>query len=310
MDVLVTGGAGFIGSNLCEYLLGIGHKVICIDNFDDYYSPEIKKRNIERCMSNDNFTLCQFDIENKEELKKVFEKADIVVHLAARAGVRASYDNPKAYFNSNVLGTLNILELCREFKTKLIFGSSSSVYGNDNIPFSEKDPAEEQLSFYGTSKRIAERLCEMYSKIYGLNIIILRFFSVYGPRIRPDLAAHIFVKNILEGKKIKMFGNGDSKRDYTYISDIINGIISAMDKDFSFEVINLGDSNPVMLRDFISLIQKVIGKKAIIEKMPEQKGEMKVTYADISKAKKLLDWEPEVDIEEGIKLLVGWYKEK
>ena len=309
MNCLITGGAGFVGSNLSDRLLKLGHNVITVDNLNDYYSPIVKKRNIEHNLKNENFKFYKVDIEDKESLKKIFEnkKIDIIIHLAARAGVRPSFINPELYFNTNVIGTLNVLELCREFKVKLIFGSSSSVYGNDKIPFSEDDFCEEQLSPYGTTKRIAERLCEMYSKLYGIDVVILRFFTVYGPRGRPDMAPYIFVKNILEGKKIKMFGSGDSKRDYTYVGDVIERIVAAMNKGFKFEIINLGDSKPVLLKEFIALIEKVTGKKAIIEQVEEQKGDIKATWADISKAKKLLNYEPKVSVEEGMKRFVAWY---
>lgn len=309
MNCLITGGAGFVGSNLSDCLLELGHNVITIDNLNDYYSPKTKKRNIEHSLKNENFKFYKVNIEDKESLKKIFEnkKIDIIIHLAARAGVRPSFINPEQYFNTNVIGTLNVLELCKEFKVKLIFGSSSSVYGKDKIPFSEDDFCEEQLSPYGTTKRIAERLCEMYSKLYGIDVVILRFFTVYGPRGRPDMAPYIFVKNILEGKKIKMFGSGDSKRDYTYVGDIIDGIVAAMNKGFKFEIINLGDSKPVLLNEFIALIEKITGKKAIIEQVEEQKGDIKATWADISKAKKLLNYEPKVSIEKGMKRFVAWY---
>jgi len=310
MKILVTGGAGFIGSNLCDRLLGLGHKVICIDNLNDYYSPKRKEKNIEHNLNNKNFEFHKTDIEDKDSLKRIFEnnKIDIVVHIAARAGVRPSLENPDIYFKTNVIGTLNVLELCRQFNIKMVFASSSSIYGNNKIPFSENEPAEEQISPYGTTKRIGERLCEMYSNLYNLNIICLRFFTVYGPRGRPDMAPYIFTKNILEGKKIGIFGDGSSQRDYTFIEDITDGIVSAMKKDIKFEIINLGDSKPVLLKDFIALIEKITGRKAIIENLPEQKGDMKATYADISKAKELLGYEPKVSIEEGMKKFIEWYK--
>ena len=309
MQVLVTGGAGFIGSNLSERLLRLNHKVICVDNLNDYYSVKRKEDNIKESLKNNNYKFYKTDIEDKDNLKKIFEnnKIDVVIHLAARAGVRASFENPEVYFKTNVIGTINILELCRYLKIKLIFSSSSSVYGNDKIPFSENDFCEEQLSFYGATKRIAERLCEQYSKIHGMKTICLRFFTVYGPRGRPDMAPYIFTKNILEGKEIKMFGKGDSKRDYTYVEDIVDGIIAAIKLDVNFEIINLGDSKPIVLRDFIEIIEKNTGKKAKIKQVKEQKGDINATLADISKAKKLLGYEPKVNVEEGIKRFVGWY---
>jgi len=308
MNCLITGGAGFIGSNLSDKLLRLGYKVVCVDNLNDYYSPETKKRNIESSLSNKNFRFYKVDIEDKEKLRDIFKGIDIVIHLAARAGVRASFAEPEQYFNTNVIGTMNILELCRENKAKLIFGSSSSVYGENKIPFSDDSSAEEQLSPYGTTKRIAERLCEMYSKLYGLKVIVLRFFSVYGPRARPDLATYLFVKNILGGKKINMFGDGTSKRDYTYVDDVVDGIIAAIKNDLNFEIINIGDSNPVMLKDFISIIENITRKKAIIERLPEQRGDMKLTYADISKAKRLLGYKPKIPVEQGMKNFIEWYR--
>jgi len=310
MKILVTGGAGFIGSNLCDRLLELGNKVVCVDNLNDYYSPKRKEKNISHNLKNKYFEFHKLDIEDKKSLEEIFKdnKFDVVVHIAARAGVRPSLENPDIYFNTNVKGTLNILEICRKDKIKIIFASSSSVYGNNNIPFSEDDATEEQLSPYGTTKKIGERLCEMYSKLYDMKIICLRFFTVYGPRGRPDMAPYIFTKKILEEKKINVFGDGTSKRDYTFVSDIVDGIISAIKKDLKFEIINLGDSNPILLKEFISVIEKTIGKKAIIENIPEQKGDMKATYAKIDKAKELLNYKPKVNIEEGIKIFVGWYE--
>lgn len=310
--VLITGGAGFIGSHVCDSLLARGEKVICVDNFNDYYDPKVKEKNIEKAFKSDNFVLCRVDITNKKELKKVFEenKVDGIIHLAARAGVRASFEDPIIYKEVNVDGTRNLLEFAKEFEIKnFIFGSSSSVYGtNKKIPFSEDDPIENTISPYAQTKKAAERLCKEFHDKYGLSITCLRLFTVYGPRGRPDMAPYKFTRLILEGKPIEMYGDGTSERDYTYVKDVVDGILSALDKDFGFEIINLGDSEPVELKAFISIIERVTGKKAIVNKMPMQKGDVLMTYADISKAKRLLNYNPKIKIEDGIKLFVGWYK--
>ncbi len=309
MNILVTGGAGFIGSNLCERLLA-NNFVICLDNFNDYYDPKIKENNIKDFLKNKNFKLYRADILDRKKLISIFNKhkIDKIVHLAARAGVRASLKNPLLYNEVNVKGTLNLLDLTKEFKVKnFIFGSSSSVYGeNKKIPFSENDNLNNMISPYAISKRKAEKLCEDYSKL-GLNITCLRFFTVYGPKGRPDMAVYKFTSKISKNEVIEVFGDGNSERDYTYVDDIVNGILSALDKDFKFEIINLGNSNPVKLGYLIKLIEKNLCKKAKIVRLGEQKGDVPRTYADISKAKKLLSWEPKIKIEEGIKRFVEWY---
>ncbi|MBW2999045.1 SDR family NAD(P)-dependent oxidoreductase [Candidatus Woesearchaeota archaeon] len=311
--ILVTGGAGFIGSHVCEKLLEKNYKVICIDNFNDFYSPKVKEENLKECLKDNNFVLYREDITNFEGLKKIFQenKIDKIIHLAARAGVRFSITDPVLYEKVNIKGTINLLELAKDFKIKnFIFGSSSSIYGvNKKVPFSEDDKVENQISPYGASKRAGEMYCRVYHKLFGLKITCLRFFTVYGPRGRPDMAPYKFTKLISEGKEIKMYGDGSSKRDYTYVTDIVEGVISASEKDFDFEIINLGDSNPVELRYFISLFEKSLGKKAKIKQLPMQPGDVTVTFADISKAEKLLNYRPKVKIEEGIKLLVEWFKE-
>jgi len=315
MKILITGGAGFIGSHLCDRVLELNNEVICVDSLNKYYNPEIKKNNIKHNLKNRNFIFVRADITDKNQIEKVFRKykIDKVVHLAARAGVRPSIENPEIYIRTNILGTLNLLELCRKYKIKsFVFGSSSSVYGNNKkIPFSETDKTDNIMSPYAATKRTAEFFCRQYSSMYGINIICLRFFTVYGPRGRPDMAPFLFTKAIDEGKKIKMYGDGTSRRDYTFVSDIVGGIISALQLDYrksGFEIINLGDSRTVELKEFISIIEKTTGKKAIIEKLPLQKGDVPVTYADISKAKKLLNYKPKVSIEKGMEIFVGWYK--
>jgi len=312
MRILVTGGAGFIGSHLVDKLLAMNQKVICIDNFDPFYDPEIKKKNIEHNLENKNFVLEKEDIRNEKKLEEIFKMYDIdkIIHLAARAGVRPSIRDPLLYENVNIKGTLNLLELCKKYQIKnFIFGSSSSVYGiNSKVPFSEDDPISFPISPYATSKRSCELFCFTYSHLYNIPVTCLRFFTVYGPRQRPEMAIHKFTRLISQGKTIEMYGDGTSKRDYTYIDDIINGIISALNKKFDFEVINLGNSEIVELRYLISLIEKNLGKKAKIKQLSEQPGDVPITYADITKAKKLLNYEPKVKIEEGIEKFVEWYR--
>lgn len=312
--IMITGGAGFIGSHVCDVLLSKNKFVICVDNFDNYYNPKIKEENIKNCLKNENFKLYRVDITNYKELRKIFlsHKIDKVIHLAARAGVRPSIKNPFIYEKVNVEGTLNLLELAKEFKVKnFIFGSSSSVYGiNKKVPFSESDKTSKQISPYAVTKKAGELLCHAYSHLYSLPIICLRFFTVYGPRGRPDMAIYKFTKLISENKEIEMFGDGNSQRDYTYITDIINGIISALDKEFKFEIINLGNSKTVKLKYLISLIEKELNKKAKIKQLPVPKGDVPITYADISKAKKLLNYNPKVKIDQGIKRFVKWYLKK
>ncbi|PIU67676.1 MAG: epimerase [Armatimonadetes bacterium CG07_land_8_20_14_0_80_40_9] len=311
MSILVTGGAGFIGSSLIDKLIKKDEKVICLDNFNDYYSPEIKKENISSYLDKKNFKLVVGDILDKELLKRVFKKEEvkIVVHLAARAGVRPSLLNPHLYEEVNVGGTLNLLELSRDNIENFVFASSSSVYGvNSKIPFSEDDPIEKPVSPYAATKRAAELLCYTYHHLYNIPLVCLRFFTAYGPRQRPDMAIHKFTKLIDEGKKITMFGSGSSRRDYTYISDIIEGVISSLHKEFSFEVINLGNSRTVELRHLISLIEKGLRKKAKVKQLPDQLGDVPITYAKIDKAKRLLGYKPKVKIEEGIEKFIFWYK--
>lgn len=311
--ILVTGGAGFIGSNVCDRLLAQGKSVICLDNLSMYYSPERKIRNIEHGFGNKNFKFVVLDIRNKEELEQVFinNKIDKIIHLAARAGIRPSIEKPFWYYETNVLGTVNLLELSRKYKIKnFLFASSSSVYGaNKKTPFSEDDKVDRPISPYAASKRACEMFCYTYSYIYKVPITCLRFFTVYGPRGRPDMAPYKFTKLISEEKPITMFGDGKSKRDYTFITDIVDGVVSALEKNFSFEIINLGNSEPVELRHFINIIENAIGKKAIIKRAPMPKGDVPVTYADITKARKLLNYKPKIRIEEGIQRFVGWFEQ-
>ncbi|MBU0471862.1 MAG: SDR family NAD(P)-dependent oxidoreductase [Nanoarchaeota archaeon] len=312
--VLVTGGAGFIGSHVCDRLLLEGQRVVCIDNLNDYYNPNIKKKNVKHNLRNKNFIFYKLDILNFKKLDKLFSKYnfDKVVHLAARAGVRASINNPFIYEETNVRGTLNLLELARKYDVKnFVFGSSSSVYGaNKKTPFSESDEVNEQVSPYAVTKRAGELLCSNYHNLYNLNITCLRFFTVYGPRGRPDMAPLKFTHRIFNKLPIDMYGDGTSARDYTYISDIVDGIVFALNKNLSFEIINLGDSNPITLKDFISIIEKSVDRKAVIRKEPMPKGDVLITYADIRKAKRLLGYKPKIKISEGIRRLIEWYKDE
>ena len=314
MKILVTGGAGFIASHVCDALLARGDEVICVENFNDYYNPKAKKSNIKGASKNENFRLFRADILDIKKLRAIFRKTkpEKVIHLAARAGVRPSLEDPALYCDVNIKGTTNILEISKEFGIKnIVFGSSSSVYGaNKKIPFSESDPVNNPVSPYAATKRAGELMCYAYHHLYGLNITCLRFFTVYGPRGRPDMAPYKFTKAIDEGKKITMYGDGTTKRDYTYVADIVAGIVSALDRNLSYEIINLGDSKTVSLSEFIAIIEKTLGKKALIKKMPMQPGDVEVTYADISKAKKLLGYKPKVSIEEGIRRFVKWYQSK
>lgn len=303
--ILVTGCAGFIGSNLVDRLVEESYEIIGIDNFNDYYDKKIKERNLIKVLKSANFKLYKQDILEFEKLKKVFEieKVDKVVHLAARAGVRPSIEDPLLYSRVNVLGTVNILKLCVKHQIKqLIFSSSSSVYGQSKkMPFAEDNECNDIISPYGSSKRSAEFWIESYSKSFNLKSIILRFFTVYGPRGRPDMAPFLFTKAISQGKIIDQFGDGKSSRDYTYVGDILTGISKALNKNLDFEIFNLGNNHPVELSEFIATLEKLTGKAAKISKSATRIGDVTSTWADISKSKRLLDWEPKIKLEEGLK---------
>lgn len=313
-QILVTGGAGFIGSHLVDSLLEMEREVICLDNFDNFYDPQIKRGNIEPDLKKENFKLMEGDLRDRRFLRELFKKNRIakIIHLAARAGVRTSLKNPVLYEEVNVGGTLNLLELAKKHGVEqFLFASSSSVYGvRTQIPFGEEEKLGILLSPYAVSKRGGELLSYTYSHLYGLPVTILRFFTVYGPRQRPEMAIHKFTRLIDEGREVPMFGNGTSRRDYTYISDIINGIISALEKKFSYEIFNLGNSHTLQLKELISLIEKSLGREAKVKEFPLQPGDVPITCADITKSKKLLNYDPRIDIEEGINRLVDWYKKK
>lgn len=313
MKYIVTGGAGFIGSHVCQALLEKGAQVVCIDNLNDYYNPEIKERNL-KLLTHKNFSFYKVDITDVQALQHVFEKEkpDKVIHLAARAGVRPSIEQPLLYSEVNVTGTTRLLELSREHNVKrFVFASSSSVYGErEKVPFSETDPTDHPISPYAATKKAGEILCYNYSYSFGLPVVCLRFFTVYGPRGRPDMAPYKFMKAIMDGKTIDVYGDGTSMRDYTYIGDITKGILAAAESNLQYEIINLGNSNPVKLSEFIATIEKVVGKKAQLRRLPMQAGDVSKTYADVSKAKELLRWSPTTPLEEGMKKLYQYFEEQ
>jgi len=315
-SILITGGAGFIGSHLVERLLTEGDwRITVVDDFNDFYDPSIKRSNIEPNISNSHFKLIEADIRDFFSLEEVFNegKFDCVVHLAARAGVRPSLTETRLYVETNINGTTNLLELARQHGVKqFVFGSSSSVYGeNKKVPFSEDDPIFNPISPYAATKAAGELLCHTYSHLYGMRIVCLRFFTVYGARQRPDLAIHKFAKLINAGKPIPVFGDGTTRRDYTYVDDIISGVRAAIDYNQSnYEVINLGESRTVELRELISLLEKVLGKRANIERQPTQPGDVPQTFADIAKARRLLGYDPQTQIEDGISLFIDWFRKR
>src|SRR5881392_915389 len=310
MRIMVTGGAGFIGSHLAEKLLAVGHEVVILDDFNDFYDPQIKHANIAGFAK--DLTVCRVDLRENDSVRTVFrrEKVDAVVHLAARAGVRPSIQSPRLYYDTNVGGTLHLLEAARVTGVqRFIFASSSSVYGaSKTIPFSEEEHLTQTLSPYGATKIAGEFLCSTYSHLYRMRLIALRYFTVYGPRQRPDLAIHQFTRRILVGQPIDQFGDGTTRRDYTYIDDVIQGTMAALNYDGSpFDIFNLGESETIQLKDLISAIEKALGKKAKVNRLPEQPGDMPLTCADISKARKLLGYNPATPFTDGLPRFVDWF---
>jgi UDP-glucuronate 4-epimerase len=315
-NILVTGGAGFIGSHLVDRLLADNEaRVTVVDDFNDFYDPAIKRANIAPHLRRGDFELVEADIADSRAMNDLFARSgfDCVVHLAARAGVRPSLENPLAYEQTNVRGTFALLEAARRTEVpKFIFGSSSSVYGvNSKVPFSEDDPVANPISPYAATKIAGEAACHAYSHLYGLQIVCLRFFTVYGARQRPDLAIHKFSRLISRGVPIPVFGDGTTRRDYTFIDEIIAGIVAAMKYDQThFEVINLGESRTVELRQLVELLERALGKRAIIDPRPLQPGDVPITFADVSKARRLLGYEPRTSIEAGIDMFIDWFKEQ
>jgi UDP-glucuronate 4-epimerase len=314
-NILITGGAGFIGSHLVDQLLCEGAwNVTVVDDFNDFYDPSIKRENIGANLANRNFKVIEADIRDHAVLERASANAsyDCIVHLGARAGVRPSLRQPRLYVETNVNGTLNLLELARASGVRqFIFGSSSSVYGiNPKVPFSEDDPIFNPISPYAATKAAGELLCHAYAHLYDLRIVCLRFFTVYGARQRPDLAIHKFAQLISAGRPVPVFGDGTTRRDYTYIDDIISGVRAAIDYDASkFEIINLGESRTVELRELISLLENALDMRAEIDRQPQQPGDVPQTFADITKARRLLGYNPQTQIEKGIVKFVEWFRE-
>ena len=313
----ITGGAGFIGSKLSKKLIEQGNKVVAIDNFCEFYNPNIKENNVKQLLKNENFKLYRADIRDRQAIKKIFDenKIDIVMHLAAMAGVRPSIENPILYQEVNCMGTQNILEEMKEHEIKNgVFASSSSVYGNcKEVPFREDMVVDFAISPYAATKKANEVMAHVYHKLFNMNIIMLRFFTVYGPKQRPDLAINKFTRLMLEGKEIPMFGDGTTSRDYTYIEDIVDGIIKScqycMNNKEVYEILNIGNSSPTTLKEMIDTIGQALGIEPKIKQLPMQPGDVDRTYADVSKAKKLIGYEPKTTFKQGIENFVKWYKE-
>lgn len=326
--ILITGTAGFIGSHLTKKLLALGHSIIGIDNLNDYYSVELKESRL-KLLTNDNFSFYKTDLENHEEIMRIFkvESPEIVINLAAQAGVRYSLENPRAYIDSNIVGFINILEACRHHNVKnLIYASSSSVYGaNTSLPFSVHDNIDHPLSLYAATKKANELMAHTYSSLYNIPTTGLRFFTVYGPWGRPDMALFMFTKNIIEGKPIDVFNNGEMMRDFTFVDDIVESISRLVEKPAQpnpewsgkkpdpgtsyapYKIYNIGNNNPVNLMDFIEAIEEKTGKKAIKNYMPLQAGDVPATYADVADLYRDIDFQPQTNIKDGVGKFVDWY---
>ena len=313
MAILVTGGAGFIGGHIVDALLARGESVVCIDDLNDYYDRSIKQRTVENHQKNPRYIFIHADIRSREVLDKIFSqhKFSGIIHLAARAGVRPSIEQPQLYYETNVLGTLHILELAKEHGIKnVIVASSSSVYGNSGKTVLHEDlPTDHPVSPYAASKKAVEVLCYTYHNLYKLHITCLRFFTVYGPRGRPDMAPLLFMEAIANDKPITVFGDGTTSRDYTFISDIVQGVIAAYNKSHPFAILNLGNSHPITLNEFIHTLEEVIGKRATRITKPLQQGDVEHTCADLTLSKKLVNYQPTTSLREGLQKTYDWYKE-
>lgn len=312
MNILVTGAAGFIGSHVCEHFIKLGHSVTGLDNFDSFYPIEFKEQNLEGLNKSAGFQFYEADIRDKKGLNELFQDAEIevVIHLAAKAGVRPSIESIEEYYDVNVNGTVNLLESMRKNGVKkMLFASSSSIYGNNTkVPFSETDPVDNPISPYASTKKSGELLCHVYHHLYNFDITCLRFFTVFGPRQRPDLAIHKFTRLIEEGKPIPFYGDGSTSRDYTYILDIVDGINCAINHLKGYQLFNLGESNVITLNQLVGTIENTLNKKAILNKQSMQPGDVNKTYADISKARSEIGYNPKFDFETGIKEFVKWYQ--
>jgi UDP-glucuronate 4-epimerase len=309
--ILVTGGSGFIGSHLCERLMDLGLETVNLDSFCDNYDPAIKERNIANLINNPRYHLYRGDIRDQRILDRIFadHSIGIIIHLAALAGVRQSLVKPCDYVSVDVEGSVNLLEYAAKQRIKrFLFGSSSSVYGDNPVPFKEKDRVERPLSPYAAAKLAGEMFCRTYHQLYGFSIGCLRFFTVYGPRQRPEMAIHYFTKLIANDLEVPLFGEGNSERDYTYIDDIVGGILGALEASYTFEVFNLGNSKTTSLLELVKLIGDTMGKQHRIKKLPVQKGDVSRTLADLSHSGRIIGYQPQVDIKEGIKRFVDWYR--
>ena len=310
--ILVTGGAGFIGSHVCERFLHKGHQVVCLDNLNDYYSPQRKLSNLEICRAFKTFTFIQGDLLDSDLLDQVFREHSVerVIHLAARAGVRPSLRNPRLYEETNGRGTLNILEMGRKYEVpRIVYTSSSSVYGERlDMPLSETDPITNPISPYGAAKLASEKICSVYQRLTGMEINVIRPFTVYGPRQRPDMAIYKFTRMIDTGQPVPLFGNGTTARDYTFIEDFVNGLEKVFDFGDGFQIFNIGGSRSTQLKDLVQTISKHLGKEAEIQFQPTQPGDVPLTLADIGKARSLLGYEPRTTVDEGIAKFVDWYR--
>ncbi|WP_138991409.1 NAD-dependent epimerase/dehydratase family protein [Larkinella sp. C7] len=312
MNILLTGGAGFIGTHLTKKLLDEGHIVLAVDNFGSNYDPALKRRNVASFEGRPGYYLFEGDIRESSFLHLLFGTyaIDVVVHLAGLAGVRPSLQQPASYFDTNVTGTVTLLQTMRDFKvSKIVFASSSSVYGERNeIPFRETDRIESLASPYAISKRTGEMLLQNYHQLFGLNAYCLRFFTVFGPNQRPDMAISRFIQRLFDGERIQLFGNGQSLRDYTYVNDIVAGIVRAIERVKGFEIINLGGARPVALIDLVRKLEQYTGRKARLDYRPEQPGDVSQTAADLTKAAHLLGYQPRVSLEEGLQRMVNWFQ--
>jgi UDP-glucuronate 4-epimerase len=312
-QILITGGAGFIGSHLSEFLLKSGFRVTCVDNFNDFYNPEIKEHNILKILNEPYYSLYRTDIRKRDGLELIFEKSkpDLVIHLAAMPGVGPSIKNPLLYYDVNVTGTVSLLETMRKTRVhNLIFASSSSVYGNNlKVPFSESDCTDKQISPYAASKKAGEVLCHSYHNLFDFNITCLRFFTVYGPRQRPDLAIHKFTNRILENKPLNIYGDGNSSRDYTYVTDVIEGIGNAIANLNGYNIYNIGESRTITLTNLIYTLENALGLKAKKNYLPSRPGDVEITFADINKARKGLGYKAGDKCTEGIEQFIKWKRE-
>ncbi len=314
MNILVTGGAGFIGSHLTERLLREGHQVSVVDNFDPFYDPQRKRQNLAAVADHPALRLYEADILDWNRMDAILaqEKPERIVHLAARANTRLSLSDALLYEKVIGQGTVTLLELARRHRVQqFVFGSSSTVYGaNSKVPFSEDDPITSPLTPYAAAKRDAELHCHVYARVHRLPVTCLRFFSVYGPRLRPDLALSVFVQRILSDEEVPFYGDGSAGRDYTYIDDIVDGIVAALARLFPYEIINLGNSHPILLREMLATLERALGKQATLRQLPSQPGDMHITYADIAKAERLLGYRPQVPFREGVARFVAWYRQE